>query len=285
MARMKDTLLGPQAYGQKVTAPMVDLNKGGQHGASVHFDSYLSSTAYVRKNLIAVVLEAPRGFRLMDQPSKWVEALKALVEVQPLSIEGLQGGLNVDTVETAFGGGGEIQEDPANVTRTRSQVSFTWKDRYGKPISHFLREWIINLIMDPITKAPAVVSRGSAAPTDLLPDFYGMSVLFFEPDPTCTKVLEAWLGTNMFPKSSGDIIGRRDMSAAGEGSELNIEFTGIYQHGYGVRQLAQAIYDRMNLTGLDPNRQKAFLDGVDADVAPYNSGYAGGLEKVAGELV
>jgi hypothetical protein len=285
MSRLKGTLLGQQAYGQKVTAPMVDLNKGGQHGASVHFDHYLSSTAYVRKNLIALVLEAPRGFRLMDNPSKWNEALKALIEVQPLTIEGLQAGLTVDTVETNFGGGGEVQEDPSDVKRARSQVTFTWKDRYGKPISHFLREWIINLIMDPITKAPAVVSRGSAAPTDLLPDFYGMSVIFFEPDPTCTHVLEAWLGTNMFPKSTGDIIGRRDMAQPGESPELSIEFTGIYQHGFGVRQLAQALYSRMNLTGLDPNSQKAFLDGVDADVAAVGAGYSAGLDKVAGEQV
>jgi hypothetical protein len=285
MSRAKGTLLGTQGYGKLVTAPMVDLKRGGQHGPSPQFDSYISSTAYVRKNMIALLLEAPQGFKLMDNPTKWVEALKALVEAQPLTIEGLQGGLTVDTVDTNFGGGGEIQQDPGKVNRARSQVQFTWKERYGKPISYFLREWITNLIQDPNTGAPGVVSRGTAAPADLLPDFYGMTCVFFEPDPTFTKVMEAWLVTNMYPLGTGDIIGRRDMSAAGEGSELNIEFTGITQHGYGIRKFAQSLYDRMNLSGLDTNMQKSFIDAVDADVRAVDSGYTNLLDKVAAERV
>ncbi len=285
MSRLKGTLLGTQGYGKLVTAPMVDLKRGGQHGPSTQFDSYISSTAYVRRNMIALLLEAPQGFKLMDNPSKWVEALKALVEVQPLTIEGLQGGLSVDTVDTNFGGSGEIMQDPAKVNRARSQVQFTWKDRYGKPISYFLREWITNLIADPTTNAPGVISRGTSAPVDLLPDFYGMTCLFFEPDPTNTKVMEAWLTTNMYPLSTGDIIGRRDMSAAGEGSELNIEFAGITQHGYGIRKFAQSLYDRMNMTGMDPNMQKSFIDGVDADIRAVDSGYTNMLDKIAGERV
>lgn len=279
--RMTGTILGPQGYGRNATAPMVDLKRGGQHGASTHFDSYISSTAYVRRNMVALLLEAPRGFQLMDNPDKWVESLKALVEVQPLSIEGLTAGLRVDTVETNMGGGGEIHEDPSNVTRERSNITFVWRERYGKPISYFLREWITNLIMDPITKAPAVVSRGAAAPSDLLPDFYGMTCLFFEPDPTHSKIVEAWLTTNMFPKGTGDIIGRRDMAQAGESPELSIEFGGLTQHGYGVRRFAQGLLDRMNLAGMDPNMQKSFIDAVSADVAARDSGYADGLDRLS----
>ncbi len=285
MSRLKGTLLGQQGYGKLVTAPMVDLKRGGQHGPSTQFESYISSTAYVRKNMIVLLLEAPQGFKLMDNPSKWVEALKALVEVQPLTVEGLQGGLTVDTVDTNMGGGGEVHQDPGNVTRARSQVQFTWKDRYGKPVSYFLREWITNLIQDPITKVPGVVSRGSAAPADLLPDFYGMTCAFIEPDPTGTKVLEAWLTTNMFPLSTGDIIGRRDLSAGGEGSELNIEFAGITQHGYGIRKFAQGLLDQLNLTGQDPNMQKSFIDGVDADIRAVDSGYTNVLDRTATQRV
>lgn len=284
MSTLKGTILGQQAYGRFTDAPMVDLNKGGQHGPSTQFDTYLSSTAYVRRNLIALLLEAPIGFKLLNNPDKWTEGLKALIETQPLTIEGLQAGLTVDTVETNMGGGGEVQEDPSNVQRARSTVTFTWKERYGKPISNFHREWITNLIGDPITKAPAVISLGGR-PQELLPNFYGMTCLFWEPDPTFTRVQEAWLGTNMFPKGTGDIIGRRDMSSPGEGQELGIEYTGIYQHGYGVRRLAQMIYDRFNLSGMNPNLQKAFADGIGPDVLKAQSGYADMLQKISRERV
>jgi len=285
MATMVDTILGEQAYGRWQEAPMVDLKQGGQHGPSTQFDTYLSSTAYVRRNLVAVLLDAPVGFQMLPNPDKWVEALKALVEVQPLTIEGLQAGLTVDTVETPMGGGGEIHQDPAGVTRARSQVTFTWKERYGKPISRFHSEWITNLIGDPITKAPAVVSLGAGAPSDLLPNFYGMTCLFFEPDPTYHRVQEAWLGTNMWPLSTGDIIGRRDLSSPGEGQDLSIEYTGIYQHGYGVRRFAQMIYEQFDLGGMNPNLQKAFMDGIGADVQAASSGYAEMLDKISSERV
>lgn len=285
MSTLKGTILGQQAYGVYTDAPMVDLNKGGQHGPSTQFGTYLSSTAYVRRNLVVMLLDAPLGFRLLNNPQKWIEGLKALVETQPLTVEGLNAGLTVDTVDTNMGGGGEVQQDPAGVTRARSQVTFTWRERYGKPVSNFMREWITNLIGDPITKAPAVISLGSARPTELLPNFYGMTCLFFEPDPTYTRVQEAWLGTNMWPLSTGDIIGRRDMSSPGESPELPIEFAGIFQHGYGVRRLAQMLYDRYNLAGMNPNLQKAFIDGVGADVSAAQSGYADMLQTIARERV
>ncbi len=286
MSRLKGTLMGSNVgYAKGATAPMVDLKFGGQMGPAPDFSAINSSAAYVRKNMNAILLEAPQGFKLMDNPQKWVEALKALVETQPMSIEGLQGGLTVSTVDTAFGGGGEVQQDPGNVERARSQVTFNWKDRYGKPISYFLREWITNLIQDPDTKAPRIISRGAAAPADLLPDFYGMTVLFFEPDPTYTKVMEAWLTTNMYPLATGDIIGRRDMTQGGEGTDLSIEFAGITKQGYGIRKFAQSIYDRMNLAGMDPQMQKSFIDNIDADVRAVDSGYGNMLDKMAAERV
>lgn len=285
MSTLKGTILGQQAYGRYSDAPMVDLNKGGQNGHAVQFDTHLSSTAYVRRNLNVLLLEAPLGFKLLPNPAKWVEALKALVETQPLTVEGLNAGLEVETVDTQMGASLEMQQDPAGVRRTRSQVTFGWKERYGMPISTFHTEWITNLIGDPITQAPSVISLGNARPTELLPNFYGMTCLFFEPDPTHTRVQKAWLGTNMYPLRTGDIIGRRELASPGDPMDLQIEYAGIFQHGYGVRRLAQTLFDRYNLSGMNPNLQKAFAEGISADVVAAQSGYQNLLDKNARERV
>lgn len=281
MTRLSDTILGNRGYSQYSQVPMVDLRNGAQNGPMTDTGSYVSNSAYVRRSIIAILIEAPRGFQDLDSPDVYVETLKALVELHPKSIEGLQSTLTVEHVENAVGGGGEMQEDFSNVTRARSNPTFVWTEKYGKPISSFLRNWITGLIMDPITKFPTVISRGVRAPTDLLPDYNGMTVLFFEPDPTHTKVVESWLCTNMQPKSSGDITGRRDMTQAGESIDYSIEFTSLTQHGVGVHQFAQRILDGMNLNGMNPNLQKAFVQQISEDVKAAEKGYTETLDTEA----
>lgn len=277
MARLTDTILASRGYSVGRNAPMLNLGVGGQFGWQTDYPAFISNTAYVRRNLIAKLIEAPRGFQDLPEPQLWHAALKTLVEVEPRSIEGLQMGLTVDTASSPFGGAGENQEDPTNVTRQASNPSFSYLERYGRPINHFLNQWITELIMDPITKFPNVVTRGRR-PQDLLPDYYSMTVLFFEPDPTHTKVDKAWLCTNMYPKSDGPVEGRRDLTSAGSTNEISIEFTAISQVGIGVNQFAQRILDEMNLTGNNPNIRPAFVDKISADVKAAANGYA---EKIA----
>lgn len=281
MSRLSDTILGKDGYGQYNQAPMVDLKHGAQNGPMTDFTSYVSNSNYVRRNVIALLIEAPRGFEDLQNPQMWYETLKALVELHPKSIEGLQSTLTVEHAENAVGGAGEMQEDVSNVTRARSNPTFVWTEKYGKPISYFLRGWITSLIMDPITKFPTVVSNGARRPQDLLPDYNGMTVLFFEPDPTHSRVVEAWLCTNMQPKTSGDITGRRDLTQGGETLDMSIEFTALTQHGYGVMQLAQRMLDAFNLSGMNPNLQQAFVQQVEANVSAAADGYTASLDREA----
>lgn len=284
MSRLQNTILGQTGYGLYAQAPVVDVTNGGQNGPMTDFTSYVSNSAYVRRQMIALLIEAPRGFQDLNNPQVWVSTLKALVELHAKSIEGLQSTLTVDYVENAVGGAGEMQEDIANVTRARSTPTFVWTEKYGKPISQFLQGWITGLLMDPITKFPTVTSQGNA-PTDLLPDYTGMTCLFFEPDPTCTRIVQAWLCTNMMPKTSGDITGRRDLTQAGESVDYSVEFTALTQVGYGVVQFAQNVLNSMNLSGLNPNLQPAFETGISADVAAADQGYAEMLQTEAQQRV
>lgn len=277
MARLKDTMVGDNAFGEGVQAPMVDLAQpeSGQQGFRTNFEGYVSNAAYVRRNLIAVLIEAPRGFEDLPNSQKWVDTLKSLIELHSNSIEGLQSTLTAEFVENAVGGAGEMQEDVSNVTRARSTPTHVWTEKYGKPINAFLSGWITGLLMDPITKVPNVVAnRDSDQPIDLLPDYTGATILYFEPDPTHTKVVHAWLCTNMHPKTAGEVVGNRDLTAAGESVNYSVEFTSLTQEGVGVNLFAQRVFDDMRMTGANPNLQQAFVRELDENVRSAENGYS-----------
>jgi hypothetical protein len=283
MSRLKNTILGSQMYGEYSTNQVVDLTNGAQNGYTTDLTTYVSNSTYTKRNLIALLLEAPRGFQDLNTPDYWVATLKCLVELHPKSISGLQNELTADFVETAVGGAGEMQEDISNVTRSRSTPEFTWTEKYGKPVWRFLDGWIRNLMMDPITKVAAVVNSGTNRPTDLLPDYTGMSVIFIEPDPTHSQVVTSWLCTNMMPKSTGANEGRRDMTQAANEVDYSITFTALTQVGDGVNQFAQTLLSQLMLTGANPNLRTAFLQGVDADVdaVTTTTGQNGYVSQVA----
>ncbi len=279
-----DTILDPQAYAATSNAPMVNLAHGAQMGPSVDFSNFVSNAAYVKRNIIAFLIEAPRGFQDLDRPDLYVTALKALVELHPMSIDGLSAGITIVATETAVGGAGEMQQDPTNVTRARTEPSFVFKEKYGSPIQKFLESWATDLIMDPNTKMPRVVAMG-ARPNDLLPDYYGMTVLFVEPDPTGTRVVRAWLSTNMYPLDGIEVTGRRDITQDMAEQEYTIRFAAMSQVGEGVDNFAQSKLDQLVLSGLNANTQQAFVNQVDPDVAAANVGWGSFLNNLANQQV
>lgn len=278
MARLKDTILGTEAFGAQSQNPdgIVDISQlqSGQNGISTNFAGYVSNTAYVRRNLIAVLVEAPKGFQYLPNPERWVATLKSLIELHANSIEGLTSTLTVEHVEEAVGGAGEMQETLSNVTRERSTPTFNWTEKAGKPVNNFLTAWITMLMMDPETKIPSVMALAGEKPTDVLPDFNSMTVLFIEPDPTNTRVVDAWLSTNMQPKSAGEVIGTRDLTVGGELTQYSVPFSALTQTGEGVRKLAQTYLAEMSKTGVNPNLSEAFVQGIEEDIKASDAGYA-----------
>jgi hypothetical protein len=277
MAKHRDTLLGKKAYAKQANAPMVNLTIGGQNGYQSDLRYFHANTDYIRRNVIAKLVEAPSGFLHMDAGQEYINALKAIVELHAQSWEGLNKTLTVASQSTAVSGAGEMQETPSNVTRERSVPSLTIPEKYGMPVSALMRDWITGLIMDPDSKVPGITTLGATSVTDLLPDVYSMTVLFFEPDPTFTKVQRAWLIGNMYPTTGGEDTGRRDKTQDGEQLILSIPFTGVQQVGYAINQFAQKILDSMTKTGTNPNQAPAFIDTVDANVVASLFGYT---EKV-----
>lgn len=267
MARQQGTLvLNGEGYANQSFAPVVDLRQGGQHGFIPDYTTFLSNSAYVQRNVIPFLIEYPRGFDYMPEPHIWIGTLKALVETQAKSIEGLQGAITVNYVSNPFGAAGEEQEDYSQTQRARSTPTFSYVERQGRPVYHFYNGWIFYLLGHPDTQTPMINSIHPDKHFDFLPDFNSMTVLFVEPDPFQRRVEEAWLCLNMKPKGSGPLEGKRDLPSAMQSREVSIEFTAITMMSLGVKQLGQSLLDQMNYASLNPQTRLAAVEEISANI-------------------
>ena len=267
VARLTDALLTGQAQSRGRKVPQLDLQYGGVFGYASNTAEWVSMTHYVRQNLVCHLLEAPTGFKELSDPTFYTSALKSLVEVHCKTWDGFTSGLTVEVSETPVGGAGEMFQDITNVTRARTVPVSTHVDLYGRPIQHLLHDWITYLIGDPDTKVPMLSTIGGKKPNDRLADTYSATMLFYEPDPTHTKIAKAWLCTNMFPKATGDILGKRDLNSPGETLEISIEWTALTQTGRGVEIFAQSIMDTINLANANPYLRKSAVAAISGDVS------------------
>lgn len=285
MSRLNDAMI-TGAYTRDIDRPILDLQFGGQHGWSPNLTEWTSNQAYVSRPLHCVLLEAPRMFKVMPDSAKWISSLKALFELHAYSIEGFNAELKVETESHDVGGGGEKHHEVTNVTREASTPKFTFIEKYGRPIQTLLDYWIRYGLMDPETKFALLGTMGKDEVKDMLADWYSATCLFIVPDPLHKTVDKAWLTTNMFPTSTGQITGKRDLKSGQEMLTLDIEFPGISQYGLGVSRFAQGILDKINTTNADPFMKPAFMEGVStADVDAAANGYKSGLEAVGTNAV
>ena len=248
-------------------SPALDLNYGGMMGvtprygfydekANKYYGEWISATPYVRENVLPVLLTHPKFMDWLPNRERWLGMCKAVFETEAQSITGLKGAINVDTDSTSVGGAGAQFEVPTNVTLEQTSLSYTFKERMGRPFNKFFSFWIEYGIMDPHTKVAKAV-KFLADPTQLVdprtgeeikmytPDFYTATVLFIEPSNNNTTVEKAWLVFNIFPKSAGAFEGSRDITTAKSTEEITIDFAGIGIHTDAVHALARAIMPKL----------------------------------------
>lgn len=284
--RLTDTLLtNGQAFTAGAKAPVINPMLGGQNGFSMNPSEWLNNQNYVRRNVICQLIQAPLIFNDLPNSEYYTGTLRSLCELHAQAIDGLTQTLQVDFSTTPIGGAGEMQQDVVNVTRDRSEPSFTWPEKYNMPIARFLSMWIRMAMMDPETKVAMIATMSGKAPDDMLADRYSATMLFIEPDPTHTKVIKSWLIYNMMPSTSGDITGHRDLTQALETVTHNIRFSGIQAVGAGIDDFAQTILSGISLTGANPYQRQSFVQAIDSDVLVPNVGYARGVQQLAGSQV
>ena len=262
------------------TTPVVNITYGNQFGWSNNLRELIESGAYVRKQAQLVVLELPRFLDVLPNPDQWYAAIKSMFEIGAKSFEGWKRGLTRDVDEHAIGGAGEMLSETTNVTRERTEPSFTWIDRIGRPYQLILETWITYGIMDPDTKFALIGTLPkfqTNRQNDMLLDWSAMTVLVFEPDAAYQHVTQAWITAGMAPKGTGTIEAKMDKTAAGELSTITIEFSGVSASDLGVRYFAQSILQGLNITNANPNLQPAFLQSIHANVASVDTGISGDI--------
>jgi hypothetical protein len=285
MARVTDALLGNQAYGRGSSQPMLDPKFGGQMGYSPVLTEWVSNQAYVPRNVIPILLEAPRFFQLMPDPQKWIDTLKAIMEKHVRTIEGLNAGITFETDEHPVGGAGEMQQEITDAKRARTEPVMTFVDLYGMPIQSFMYQWMTYGGMDPDTKFALMNTLAGDRPTDMLADQYSASMMFIEPDPSHRSVVKSWTTVNMFPLETGDIVGKRDLTTAMAISTPSIRFAGISQFNLGSNIVAQRILDSINMVNANPYLRPGVIQDISSDVKASEKGYIEGITTLASSAV
>lgn len=272
---VQDRFLGGKAASLGLRNPVVDPTIGGQMGFGPDLRYYTNNANQKQQNLIPILIEAPRAFQYLNDPEKRVAILRAMVEIHPRSIEGLDASMNVQVDGTPVSGDGQQQQEFVNVTREVSQPTFVWDEKYGRPFGLTLEDWVSQCMADPATKIANVVTLAGDRPTDMLPDQYAMTMLFIEPDPTMRSVIKAFLCTNMFPQGKvADYTGRRDITQAFQLVQYSQQFTALTQTGPGVNLIAQSVLEGINVTNANPNLRAAFIQEISKDVMATQTGFA-----------
>jgi len=286
MSRIKDAVLARDtAYATH--GPVLDLKEGGQQGYLSQvgkigddgkvYDAWISNQAYVKRNIIPVVLAYPKFFDFMPEKDSLIEAYKALIELHPQTIDGLTSGLTVETDSHTIGGAGEEQEEITNVVRAKSSLSFSYKEKAGKSIQKFLDFVIRYGYMDPDTKKPLVstfIKSMDEIGGMYTPEYYTGTVIFIEPDALYKEVVDAWLCTNMFFKSNGDRTGKRDIKVGGETLDLTIESSCITMNNEATLKLADTILGKLTIISDFPEDGIVVAAGaIDATLAKEATGY------------
>lgn len=280
MSRLRGRLLNGQVHnaGRTNQTAQINVARHGPYGYQPNFEAYVSNTGYRPQNVIALLMEAPRGFQYLPQPGQSIAVLKALIENQSHQITGLQRGLEIESAERPLGAGGHMQQDPTNVTEVQSTPTHVWHERYGAPIHAFWEWYVRNLIAEPITKQPGFMNvDGSENDGDHLDDVYSFTTLYIEPDPLRRHVVEAWLSSNMYPTEVPGIESQKDVTGGQDIPEVSIEFASLVMRSAGVRSLAQEILDNLNYINAGPLQRPAFVNGPHPDIAAAENGYTESL--------
>lgn len=264
--------------------PMLDPRRGGQMGQATSYTELCSSQLHLRRNINVVVLKGPEFFNRMADAKYYHGVLKAMFELLPISIDGFNQTVDLEHESTPFGRSGDQIEHPSHSTRQRSAPVLRIPERYGKPILEFNKFWVQYCLMDPDFGAP-LITTANLGIDDTLMDNYAATILAYEPDPTNKYPVEAWLGFNITPKTTGEIIGRREITNGLEQIVYDIPFTMTQEVGTGVKRLAQQVMNSISIAGANPARRAAGMTGIAANIDALDVGLRNNIQSLVNQQV
>ncbi len=283
--RYSNPFVSGNGYTRGVDSATIDLGQAGTKQFAPNISNIAANTPFVKRNLIAFLIEPPRFFNFVDNPLEAVRSLKAFIEVHTRTIDGLNATLTSDNAGPPVGGSGETLQTSVNITRAPSTPSHGTYELQGRAIQKFIAWWLRTGIGDENTKTPLVVTTGRVSPTDYDATFYGATVLYIEPDAFLQEPVSAWLCTNWYPEGTGPWEGSKDAGQLGQTLDLNIQFTALTDISIGTQLLARDMLRRLNAAGLNPHEIPTSIDRINAMVQDSGNGLATQLEEGAASRV
>ena len=235
----------------------IDPAKGHQPD----LETWVTNQAYVPRNLIAVVTRKITPFR--DDEQSFSECVRAILELHPISIKGFW---------TGFSEMGPYEPEP----------TIRVAEKYGRPVDRMLMYW---------RAQHELYAHGSFrvtgdTETRLTKENVTVDVMFIEPDPTHTAVVNAWHGIELYPATYDGLESKRDlMGLPGPLSGLPSAFKGFRMRnrwkppvckftlaanrwvmGEEAIAQAQAVLNGINLAHANPYERNEFVKHISDDV-------------------
>lgn len=287
MARITDALMGGEAFNEGQLHPTLNPQFGGQQGWNVDLHEWVNNQAQVTTNIVPFLLEPPLFMTRQPNTQAWLGTLNAIMTTHSIEIDGLQGGLEVETDDdTNIVGGSKVQQEIIDVVETKSEIVHSLVEKNGSPFRQFFYHWITMGRMHPDSKFASVGTMPDEnRPADLLADQYTATMLYMATDAMHKKVQWSWIVTNMFPTTTGPIEGKRNKAEAREVVKLEIPFTGLTQFTIGSNVMAQNILDTLNTINANAYRRKQFIEKIHPDLEQAVKGYKETVDNAREDII
>ncbi len=218
---------------------VADLSRGGQLG--VGFDArYIdSATPLVLRPSVIVVLKTPKMYDKVNK--SFGQMLKAVIETQAKSVQGIDFGYNLETDDSAPAGhDGQVISVALQTKRSPVNPSMTFNDVRGGLIGRMFRTWVFDMQHPDTNASMQHLGTFSSAEKAWVISEYSMTMMAIMYDETMDpeNIIEAAIYTNMFPRDPGGPIGFGREIGQSRVIERTVEFTGIVQHNDTIRELA-----------------------------------------------
>lgn len=217
--------------------------------STVDFTQHVSASAYVPRPLIVLVPDLKKYTPCLEDVTKQQMAsdFDELLEGTIASIFEIQ---VMRTSVRAVENQRRLLQD--NVQNDYSQ-DFHFSERYAKVIYHSLRLWRDRRVNNTLR------------------------LLLLEPDPTLSKILDAWEIVGKIDQIRNSAVPTRDLvnlpslEQNREGIEFDpdgknyvttVSVKGKLTHTLNVLEEGRLLWDKMNKAALSPNLQKAFVEGI-----------------------
>ena len=253
-------IMTPEFLGGMNT-PITNIERGGSQGWSPRLGlldgtaEWISEKPFVQEDVMAFILEYPKGFDILPGGELLKRILKSYWEDRVSKIDGLKATLTIEYAEHSIGRSGQKYQVAVKSTREQSEISTTAVEPAGRPFERMTEVWLKYLVRDDVTQSPLIttVIPSSRTVKEIYFDYLNScTILFIEPDTSRRYVERAYLTFNMKPKQTPEISSKKDIDGSAEIKENTIPWTGITSISNGVYELAQNMLDNIAVLGTDP---------------------------------